>query len=459
MSLEPCPISYSTLFLEAKLSPSLFILMGILLACSFFFSLSETAFSVSNKVRLKSFIEEGRSGARKALWITENFSKTLSTILVGNNIANIALTTVSVRVFTIILDGSTYVELINTVVMTILILTFGEIVPKSISKIKPEAISIKVSGLMYLLIKIFTPLTFFLEGINKILLHRIQEEDKASVTEDELETIIDTMELEGEIEKDEATMLQRVLDLSEVDVCEIMTPRVDVVTIDVDDDIDSIKEIFFKNQFSRIPVYEDQIDNIIGVLYERDFFTKLIKNQKINIKKLMKKALFVPPTMKADNLINLFRQENNHLAIVTDEFGGFDGIVTMEDALEEVVGEIFDEHDDVLANITKIGDNKYLVNADYELDNFFEDLDLGKKPDTNVSSVGGWIIEELERIPEKGDTFVYTVVYKYIYNELSEVISEKKKNLFFEIKGISERRIKYVEVTITELDEDNLEDK
>ena len=455
MSIDPISITPLSLSVSAP-SPWLYALMVCLIIGSSFFSMSETAFSTANKVRLKSYIDSGKNGARKALWISENFNKTLSTILVGNNIMNIALTTISVRVFSYIFQNNqALIEVFNTVVMTIIILIFGEIVPKSVAKIKPEALAIKISGLMYFLIKFFTPITFFFDGLNKILLRNVDEEDKATVTEDELESIIDTMELEGEIEKDEATMLQRVLDLSEVDVHEIMTPRVDVVAISVDDDIEEIKDIFFKNQFSRVPVYEDSIDNIIGILYEREFFTKILKNQRVYLKKLIKKPLFVPPTMKADNLIKLFRQENNHMAIVTDEFGGFDGIVTMEDALEELVGEIFDEHDEIELNISKISDNKYLVNADYELDNFFEELDLGKRPETNVSSVGGWIIDTLERIPEKGDTFSSTVTYKYIYNELSEVIATKKKELFFEITDITDRRIKYFTVIINEVVEED----
>jgi len=277
--------------------------MVVFLAVSSFFSMSETVFSSVNIIRLKTFIEEGRKGSKKAVWITDNFDLTLSTILVGNNLANIALATVSVSVFSQIFESSPQlVTWLNTFVMTTIILIFGEIVPKSFAKNNAEKLALLISRLLYAIITFLKPITWIFIKIKELI---VKDDNTPihSVTENELETIIDTMEEEGSIDEDSAEMLQSVLDLNDKSVYEIMTPRVDMIGIEVNDDIEEIKKIFFDNQFSRIPVYELTRDNVVGVLHERDFFTKLIKNQKVFIRKLMKKPMFVSKSMKIDTLI------------------------------------------------------------------------------------------------------------------------------------------------------------
>ena len=438
------------IYLSVNFLPIYTSLLIILLICSAFFSMCEITYSTVNKIRLKTLIEDNKKGARKALYLAENYDKVLAAILVGNNLANIAITTLAVRIFAaIILNGSDgLIDLITTVTITIIVLIFGEILPKSLGKAKAETISIKFSGLMYVLMKILTPITFPFYHLNKAALKNV-DSNEPSVTEDELETIIDTMESEGSIETDEANMLQRVLDLREVDVKDIETPRVDMIAIDVETDVDEVKDIFFKYQFSRIPIYEETRDNIIGILYEREFYTKLIKNQAVNIRKLARKPLFVANTMKADALIELFRNENNHIAIVLDEYGGVDGIVTMEDALEELVGEIFDEHDEVPLTIHKIKDNEYLVNGDFELENLFEELDLGEKPeDIDATTVGGLITEKLERLPKVGDEISLRIITKINYSELDEEDGIEEKDLLFKVKSIKNRRITRVALQI-----------
>ena len=414
--------------------------------------MTEMAYSAIGKVRVKTLVDQNVKGSKKALWITENFDKALTTLLVGNNLANFALASVSMLFFTGFFgqleNADTIVTLMNSVVMTTIVLIFGEILPKSIAKIYPERIGLGVSGLLYFLIKVLTPITYPFRKLSGKVLSRTQVEQKLTVTEDELETIIDTMEEEGSIDEEEADMLQKVLDLSEITVETIMTPRVDMIAIEVNDDIDKITEVFFKSKFSRIPVYDDNKDNIIGVLSERDFYTKLIKGHNVNIKKMLRKPIFVPATTKVDAIIELLQSENSHLAIVVDEYGGVDGLVTMEDALEELGGEIYDEHDDVTEKIIKEDDNIYIINADTDLIDLFDDLNLGQVPVSESTSVGGWLFEMFQDIPEVGEKIEYKLTVNQKYDDLSELMSEDKEVLTFEVLTVKKRRIKSVRLTV-----------
>lgn len=427
----------------------LIVLMLALLLLSAFFSLSETVFSSVNVIRLKTFIEDGIKGSKKGLWITENFDKTLTTILVGNNLANIALATVSVSFFSqIFVNQATLVNVMNTFVMTTIILIFGEIIPKSFAKNNAERLALLLSSLMYWLINILTPVTWIFLKIKNLMVKE-NDEITISVTGDELETIIDTMEEEGSIDEDEAEMLQSVLDLSEKKVYDIMTPRVDMVGIEVNDDIESIKKTFFEHQFSRLPVYEKSRDNVIGVLHERDFFTKLIKDQKITVRKLMKEPMFVSKSMRVDTLIELLQREKAHMAIVSGEYGGTSGIVTMEDALEELVGEIYDEHDDVEDDlISPIKEHKYGVNADIDLEDLFEELELGNPPQSQYSNLSGWLYDMFEDIPEVDMHYTYLQEIPNLDHDDDEPTWLELK---FTIKEIRDRRITYVHLTIEEM--------
>jgi len=252
--------------LAVEIPPMNFVLLAVLLGISSFFSMSETVFSSLNPIRIKNFIEEGKKGSKKAFWIHERFDYALTTILVGNNLANVALATVSAGIFTrIFINQETLVTIFNTVVMTTVILIFGEIVPKSFAKRHSETIAIRISGVLFWTMRIMKPVTIVFLKIKKLFL-REDARVTISVSESELETIIDTMEEEGSIDEEEAEMLQSVLDLDEKKVYEIMTPRVDMVAIEVNESHDAIVKKFFDHQFSRIPVYENDRDNIIGIL-------------------------------------------------------------------------------------------------------------------------------------------------------------------------------------------------
>lgn len=433
----------------SAVSLNVIILMVVLIAGSGFFSMSETVFSSVNVIRLKTQIEDGIKGSKKALWITEHFDLTLSTILVGNNLVNIALVTVSASTFSKIFgDMDTVVNVMNTVVMTIIVLIFGEIVPKSFGKNRADQIALRFSGVMYWIIRVMKPVTWIFLKIKELI---VKESDEVihSVTEDELETIIDTMEEEGSIDEDSAEMLQSVLDLSDKKVYEIMTPRVDMIGVEVIDDIEEIKKTFFDYQFSRLPVYEETRDNVVGILHERDFFTKLVKGQKVNIKKLMKEPIYVSKSMRVDTLIETLQREKIHIAVVSGEYGGTSGIVTMEDALEELVGEIYDEHDEVDGEfIQQIKEDKFGIDADIDMEDLFEELELGNPPESHYSSLGGWLYEQFEDIPEVDESFTYI---HEIPNYDHDDEKPTRLQLKFVVKDIRERRISFVHLTIEEI--------
>ncbi len=438
--------------------PTLLALIVVFLFLSAFFSMTEMAFSSVGRLRLKTLVEKDVSGSKKALWMVEHFDRALITLLVGNNLANIALTSISVLffggLFASMPNAETWTTVMNTVIVTIVVLIFGEIMPKSIAKYHTEGICLKISGLLFFIIKILRPITFPFLALNRKVMSKVEVDNRISVSESDLETIIGTMEEEGSIDEEEADMLQKVLDLSEITVEEIMTPRVDMIAIRVDDDVETIKEIFFKNKFSRIPVYEERIDNIIGVLSERDFYTKIIKGQSVNLKRMVRKPIFVPATTKVDALIELLQSRNSHLAFVVDEYGGLDGIVTMEDALEELVGEIYDEHDAVDEPIIKLSENQYEVDADYDLEDLFEDLELGEPPISESTSVGGWLFELFQDIPEVDEEIEHIIYFNQKYNELSEKISEDTAALTFKIMKVKRRRIEEVLLTIDKIDKE-----
>ncbi len=436
-------------FLVTVPTGSLVVLL-VLLVVSSFFSMSETVFSSLNVIRIRNYIEENRKGSKRAYWIHENFDLTLSTILVGNNLANVALATVSASVFSRIFAGQeTLVMVFNTLVMTTIILIFGEIIPKSTAKMHADPIALKISGILFVLIKIMKPITIIFIGIKKIFI-KPDNRVTISVTEDELETIIDTMEEEGSIDEDEAEMLQSVLDLSQRKVYEIMTPRVDMIAVSINDDLETVKALFFDHQFSRLPVYDGDRDNIVGILNERDFFTSIIKESKFDIRALMTAPVFVSKSMRADTLIETLQRENLHLAVVSDEFGGTSGIVTMEDALEELVGEIYDEHDDVEDDYIRVlSDNKYDINADIDLDDLFEELNLGIPP-TEEKTLGGWLFEQFESIPEVDMSYVMrqTIV---TFNA-TEDAPPRTVDITFVIREMKERRIKHVHMVVTDVE-------
>jgi len=431
-----------------KYVPSLIAVIFLIMLSAFFKSM-ETVFSTVNIIRLKNSLEEKERGAKKALYIAEKYELTLTTTLVGNTLANILAITLFMRVAMYVIVNDNFAVLIATVILFIVILLFGEIIPKVNGKEKAEKMALSFSGLMYLFIIILFPTTFVFLKIKKLFFKNANDLTPY-VTEDELESIIDTMETKGVIEKNNAELIQSAISLNERNVCDIMTPRVDVVAIEITESAEDIKNMFFEYQFSRVPVYEEDKDNIIGVLSERDFLTAYIKNngKDIEIKKLMSKPFFVSRSKKVDDLIREMQQMKKHFAIVSDEYGGTSGIVTMEDALEELVGEIYDEFDEYIEEedtekIVELAPGKYLVSADMEIDYLFEQLNLGEAPETRFSNLGGLVYEFSEELPSPGKQVIINSVYD---NEDVENPIHNEYEITFTIDKVENRRIKTIVV-------------
>ncbi len=435
----------------------LLVALIICLMLSAFFSSCETALSTSNIIRLKGYVEEKKKGARKALYLAEKFDVTLITLLVGNNLVNIGATTISAYILGRLLVDPTLYNLVNTFGMTIIVLIFGEILPKSYAKENPENFALKISGILFFIQKLLWPFSFVFYKLRGLMIKKSNNKTP-QVTEEELESIIEAMEDDGVIENDNAELMQNALDINDTTVYEIMTPRVDVVAVNIDEDVESIKKVFFEYKYSRIPVYEKDKDNMIGILRERDFLTSYIsQKENLNIRKIMSSPYFVSKETKVDDLIKEMQEVKKHFAIVLDEYGGTSGIVTMEDALEELVGEIYDEYDDAPEldfEINKLTDNKYQINPEMEIEDLFEELNLGKTPETSYHNVGGLVYELCEEPPFKGKVVTYNTIYETTDLENPVTIEYK---LTFTIDRVIKRRIKSLTLNIEEVIEEENE--
>lgn len=398
---------------------------------SAFFSASETAFSSVNLIRLRQYVDDGRPGAKKALNVAERFDEVLLAILIGNNIVNLASASLATIVATEVLNLGASGAPIATAVMTVLIIIFGEILPKSYAKENSESLALSIGTIYYYMIKVMKPLIFIFMVLKDFVAKLYsKKEDEPSVTEDELNVIIDTMEEEGVLQQDEVEMLQSVLDLSETFVKDIMTPRVDVVAVDVHDSTENVKNVFFEEKYSRIPVYDESRDNIVGILYERDLFSAIIENGSTDdllIADVMRDPMYVSYTMRVSDLLTRLQLEKQHLAIVADEYGGTAGLVTMEDVLEEVVGEIYDEHDEEEQLVVKKSDTLYEVKAEIELDELFDIMDIDLDIPEDAYSLGSWMYSKIEDIPEIGDMYQYhNLIFTIIEVEDRRIIRDRK---------------------------------
>ena len=433
----------------------LIISIVLLLFCSAFFSGSETAFTTVSNLRFRTLAENKVKGARKAVYISENYKKTLTTILVGNNLVNIACTTICAYLFSNLIKNPTLANVLNTVIMTIIVLIFGEILPKAIAKTSGEKFALRFSGILFFLMKVFTPITFvFLALQNKL----VKEKDDATptVTEDELESIIDTMQEEGVIDSDDADLIQGVLELNQNTAYDIMIPRVDVKAVDVEDSIEEIEQVFKESQFTRLPVYKETIDNIIGVLSQKDLFFAMVDGKNLNVEELMSEPLNITETMKVDDIIKEMQRSKKHMAIVLDEHGGTSGIVTMEDAIEQIVGDIYDEHDEdvVEEDIVKIDDFNYKVAPDTEIAELFDQLNIEHLPETQYTKVDGFIFEQLEDVPEQNAVFEYIAVDDILQEDAS--IIQRKVKLSFKLTKVEDNRIREIMLNVEPLQEETM---
>lgn len=434
----------------------LFVVMLVLVLCSAFFSMSETAFSSVSTVKIKVAVEDRRGGAKKALYLTEHFDKTVTTLLIGNNIANVGLSTIAVTFFTQLAINAQFVELVSTLVITLTLLIFGEIVPKMIAKQHPEGIALKVSIIIYILSYILWPLVILFVGLQKLITRN--SDDKKAIDEEELGVLLDTMEEEGEIENDEASLIRNVFDLNDRTVEDIMIPRIKMEAIDYNSTLEEVKEFMLDNAYSRIPVYKNDKDHVIGILYERDFFPALVKNPKMSWKKLIRPVKYVAGSMKVDGLIKELQAAKTHLAIVSGEWGDVLGLVTMEDALEELVGEIYDEHDIPGEDDIKFEaqeDGSYIVDAEIYVEDLFERLHVGDIPEDVPSKLSGWLFAKCESIPEVGFSMNYLAQYTMM-NEETEEYDDYAKVLTISIHEVESRRVRFVKVELRDATEEEI---
>ena len=420
-----------------------------------FFSMSETAISCAEKVKVQAAIEERKSGSKKALFLLNNYNKTLTTLLIGNNIANVALSAIAVKFFTDLAIAEEYISLVTTAIITIVLLIFGEVIPKIIAKNYPEEISYKVSIIVIILIYIFYPFVLFFNGIQKLISKKDQNE---SYDENELGIMLNTMEEEGNIENDEAELIQNVLELNDRSVEDIMIPRIKMEAINYSAKLEEVKEMLIDNPFSRIPVYKNDKDHIVGILYERDFYPAILANPKTSWKRLLKPVKFVAASMKVDALIKELQEAKMHMAIVSGEYGEVLGLVTMEDALEELVGEIYDEHDNPGDNdlvLEREEDGSYIVDGDYFVEDLFEKLGIGDIPEDIPSKISGWLFTKCESLPEVGFSFDYIAIYTK-QNEDTEEYEDFAKKLTFAVYKVENRRIVLAKLFITDATEEEI---
>ena len=426
----------------------LIIAVIFLIIMSAFFSASETSFSTANYIRMKNNADENVKGARKALWIMDHYERALATILVGNNLVNIANTTICTILFGKFILNPTLANVLNTIIVTIVILICGEITPKNMAKVNADKFALRFSGLLFFLIKVLTPIVMPFYALQKAMLKKMKSDDNPTVTEDELGSIIDTMEEEGVLDSEDADIFQGVMDLDTQSVYDIMTPRVDVVAVEINDDINQLENTFVESGFSRIPVFEEDKDHIIGIVHQKDYFKKMVAKEKFSIKDIMTEPVFVAENMKANDLIRLMQSEKKHMAIVIDEHGGTSGIVTFEDAVEEMLGDIYDEHDDEIVDsyIVKTGNNTYDVNPDIDLEELFDYLEIEHMPDTEYTTLGGYLYSLCENLPELNQELDVVTVDEQL-DDHAEVIRKTVK-LKFIITAIEDRSIKKVKLIV-----------
>jgi len=416
------------------------VIILICLAGSGFFSGSETAFSTFNRPRMKKLAQDGNKKAKRVLAMSEKYDTFISTVLIGNNIVNILLSSLATLLFVDLLkDGSweSFAAAVSTAVSTVVVLIFGEISPKNIAKEHADGYAMAVCDFIRFLEIIFAPFNFIF-GLWKKLLNKIfHKSEEASITEEELMTIVDEAEEDGGIAPDEGKLIRSAIEFNDVTVKEILTPRVDICAVENISTDDEIVDTFITSSFSRLPVYEDDLDNIIGILHEKDFYAA--RSKELPLDQVYKKPVYVSEHMKISDLLQTFRSERCQMAVVVDEFGGTKGIVTMEDIIEELIGDVFDEHDEIVEEYNQLEDGTYLVACTANLSDFFEKFEVEVRDDENLpQTLNGWVMMMLESLPDEGAVFVYN-------------------NLHVEVTRISEKRVEEVRVTLLEQTSDEEE--
>ena len=378
----------------------------IILFCiimSAYFSATETAFSSLNRIRIKTMAEKGDKKAALVMRLSEKYDSMLSTILIGNNIVNIACSSLATVLFLKWL-GEDLGPSVSTVVITVVVLIFGEVSPKSIAKESPEKFAMFSAPFLNMLMVVLTPFNFLFAQWKKLLSKLIKSDEDRGITEEEILTIVEEATQEGGIDEQESTLIRSAIEFTELEAVDILTPRIDIEGVELQSTKEEIAEVFTETGYSRLPVYEESMDHIVGIIYHKDFHNYVYHTDK-QIADIIRPVRFITKTKKISDLLKELQQEKLHIAVVLDEFGGTVGIVTLEDILEELVGEIWDEHDEIVQAIVKKADNEYEVLGSANVAKLFEELDMDEE--VEVITVSGWIMDMLGRVPKKDDQVTY----------------------------------------------------
>lgn len=433
----PVPLPDSTLLLSASAENSSAFPFGLLIALivlvflSGFFSMTETAFTGANRIKLRTLAAGGNARAKKVLDLAENkFDKLISVLLVGNNIVNLTASTLCVLFFQKILaDGVNY-SLISTIVITVAVLIFGEITPKYLGKTFAEKVAMTCYPAVMLFYFVLYPFHFVFGGLRWLIskIFRAAPDDK--ITEDEIMTVVEEAEEDGTLRDDETRLIRSVIEFDDLEVGDILVPRVNIASVDVSASMEEIKKVFETEGYSRLPVYKDSIDTIIGTIHEKDFYNAYLSGKK-NVDDILQNAFYTTEHVKISKLLKQLQKKKIHIAVVLDEYGGTLGLVTLEDVLEELVGEIWDEHDEEIDYFKPVSDGCVLVDGNAPLADVFEYFGLNKdeKDNFEAATLSGWLIEYLGEIPHAGKKIEYL-------------------NLGFEILKSTVKRVLQVKVTV-----------
>ena len=407
----------------------------ILLIMSAYFSATETAFTSLNRIKLKNIASDGNNKAKRVLELSENYDKLLTTILIGNNIVNIMMTAVSTVLF-IELYGQ-YGASISTAVITVIVLIFGEISPKSLAKESPEKFAMLVGRSIKICMVILTPLNYIFAKWKGILAKVFKVGSENTITEDEIKTIVEEAEVVGGIEAEQSELIQNAIEFNELTAEEVMTPHVDIEAIDITMGEYEVAEIFKKTGYSRLPVYEDDLDKILGVLNQKDFHNYIIGSNK-TISDFVKPVAFVAGTLKIATLLKKLQAMKAHIAIVVNEYGGTEGLVTMEDIIEELVGDIFDEHDAIMSQeVTLLQNGSYRVMCNANAAKIFDYFGIDQEPEANT--INGWVVLQLDKLPEKGDVFEAQYGNKHMKVKVTKATARKAIEINLKIAEVEER--------------------
>jgi len=381
----------------------------------------------------------GNKRAGAVLRATENFDKLLSTVLVGNNIVNITSASIATLFFDSLIKSANLATTVSTVVMTVVVLIFGEITPKLFAKEKPEACAMLFYPLLKMLMIVLTPINLIFSGWKWLLRKIFKFKKTSTITEGELLTIVETAENEGELQEHESQLIRSAIEFEDLDVKDIMIPRINVIAVEENSDMESVYDKFVQHGFSRMPVYAENIDAVVGIIHEKDFYALLHDGGK-DIKSIIQSSVCVSSSMKISTVLRMLQKAKVHMAIVVDEFGGTEGIVTLEDILEELVGEIYDEHDEIEILFKKVDDKTFIVSGDENVEDMYEKLDLSAPDDTESTTVSGYVTELMDKIPQTGEKLTL-------------------KNIEIEVTKASAKHVQEVKVTLLENEEEEKNSK